>query len=214
MEDLYDEIGLKKKSGPTCPKCGGSITPSAALCTHCGFHLQSGEQSIGFQASVEKEEFTNPFLQEAANNMQLEIVSEERHAKAGTPWWMLASFLLGALCIAAAGVIIVDATMNEPSPPDTLLGKLQRQKFGVVAGVTFAAVGGLISTFAHLSIVVFAFYQSVGRGFATMLIPFYAFIYGCTTWVDNKSGIVGLIVGGVLVGAGVALAILSGGIVW
>lgn len=214
MDALFDEIGLKKKTGPTCPKCRGAISPNAALCTHCGFHLETGEQAIGYELASEKEEFNNPFLQEAANNMQSEIVSDERHAKAGTPWWMLASFLLGALCIAAAGVIIVDATMNEPEPVGTLMGNLQRQKFGVVAGVTFAAVGTLISFFAHLSIVVFAFYQSIGKGFAALLVPLFAFVYGCMTWADNKSGIIGLIVGAVLAGAGTALTISNGGIRW
>ncbi len=59
-------------------------------------------------------------------------------------------------------VIIVDATMNEPAEESTFLGKLQREKFGVVAGVTFAAVGSVIAFFAHMSIVIFAFSKTVG----------------------------------------------------
>jgi hypothetical protein len=211
-DSLFDEIGLKKQTGPTCPKCGGAISPSAALCTHCGFNLQTGEQAIGFQARAEREEFTNPFLQEAANNMRAEILSEERHAQAGTPWWMLASFLVGALCIGAAGIVIVDATMNEPAPPNTLLGRVQRQSIGVVAGVTFAAVGILIGNLANLSIIIYAFRQSIGRGFAVWLIPFYSIIYGCSTWADNKTGIFGIIMGIVLASAGMALAVATGGI--
>lgn len=212
MDDLFDEIGLTKKTGPVCPKCGGSIQRNAALCTHCGFHLQSGEQAVGFEARIEREEFKNPFLQEAANNMHAEVLSEERHAKAGTPWWMLISFLLGALCIGAAGIIIVDATMNEPAEESTFLGKLQREKFGVVAGVTFATVGCMISFFAHMSIVIFAFSKTVGLGFATLLVPFYNFYYGIKTWSDNKSGIYGLIIGGVVAGLGFWLNAFSGGV--
>jgi hypothetical protein len=212
VDALFDEIGLKKKAGPVCPKCGGSITPGAALCTHCGFNMQTGEQAIGFEAQYAKEEFQNPFLQEAADNMQREIVIGERQDKSGMPWWMIASFLLGALCIGAAGIIIVDATFNEPEPADTFMGRLQRQHFGVVIGVTFAAVGTLIATLANLSIITFAFRQSIGRGFAVWFIPLYSIIYGCMTWADNKSGIIGLLVGSVLAGAGIALAISSGGI--
>lgn len=211
IDSLFDEIGLKKKTGPTCPKCGGSITQGAALCTHCGFHLQTGEQAIGFQASIQKEEFQNPFLQEAADNMRRDILIGERQDKAGVPWWMLVSFLLGALCIGAAGIVIVDATFNEPAPPETLMGRVQRLPFGVVIGVTFAAVGILIGNFANLSIIVYAFRQSIGRGFAVWLIPFYSVIYGCMTWADNKSGIIGMVVGIALAGAGIALAMSSGG---
>ncbi len=167
---------------------------------------------MGFEARIEREEFKNPFLQEAANNMHADVVSEERHAKSGTPWWMLVSFLMGALCIGAAGIIIVDATMNEPADPSTFLGKLQREKFGVVAGVTFATVGGLIAFFAHLSIVIFAFGKSTGLGFAALFIPFYDIYYGIKTWADNKSGIYGLAIGMVLGGLGVWLTVFAGGI--
>lgn len=213
VDELFDEIGLKKKTGPTCPKCGGAISPAATLCTHCGFNLQTGEQAVGFQARSQRDEFTNPYLQEAANFMQADDVTAERHAKAGMPWWMLASFLLGAICIGAAGVVIVDGTMNEPAPVGTFLGTVQRQRFGVVAGVTFQAVGTLIGNFANLSIIIFAFRQSVGKGFAVMLIPLYSLIYGCMTWADNKSGVIGLIVGIVLACAGAALTASAGGIV-
>ena len=172
--------------------------------------MQTGEQAIGYQARQEQEEFQNPFLQEAAANMQREVLIGERQDKAGTPWWMLASFLLGSLCIAAAGIVIVDATFNEPAPEGTLLGRIQRTPFAVVIGLTFAAVGILIGTFANLSIIIYAFGQGIGRGFAVWLIPFYSVIYGCMTWADNKSGIIGLIVGIVLSGAGIALALSAG----
>ncbi len=203
---------MKKKTGPTCPKCGAAIRATAAVCVGCGLNFQTGEQAEAAEVRATTKEFTNPFLQEAAAFMQRDIVSGERHNKSGMPWWMLMSFLVGAVCIMLAGVIIVDANFNEKAPEDTFLGRLQRQHIGVVMGVTFAAVGIVISNFAHWSIVIFAFYQSAGKGFATMLIPLYAFIYGCMTWADNKSGIIGLLVGAVLAGAGIALAISCGGI--
>lgn len=212
MDDLFDEIGLTKKTGPVCPKCGGSIQRTAALCTHCGFNLQTGEQAIGFEARIEREEFKNPFLQEAAANMHADVLSEERHAKSGTPWWMLVSFLLGACFIGVAGIVIVDGTMNEPADAGTFLGKLQREKFGVVAGVTFAAVGSMISFFAHLSIVIFAFNKQVSTGFMALFIPFYDIYFGIKTWADNKSGIYGLIIGSVLSGLGFWLNMFAGGI--
>lgn len=211
-DNLFDEIGLVKKTGPTCPKCGSAIARNAALCTSCGFNFQTGEQALGFNAKVDAAEFENPFLEEAAHNMRRDDLSDQRLSKAGTPWWMLASFLFGALCIGAAGVIIVDGMVSD-TKQSGFLGKVQQQKFGVVAGVTFAAVGGMISTFANLSIVIFAFQQSIGRGFAVLLVPFYSFIYGCITWADNKSGIIGICLGAIIAGVGVALTISSGGIV-
>lgn len=211
-DTVFDEIGLVKKTGPVCPKCGANIMRNAAMCTACGFNFQTGEQALGFNAKVEAAEFENPFLEEAASNMRRDDVTDQRLSKAGTPWWMLASFLFGALCIGTAGVVIVDGMVSEQKQTG-FLGKVQQQKFGVVAGVTFAAVGGMIASFANLSIVIFAFQQSIGKGFAVMLVPFYSFIYGCMTWADNKSGIIGICLGSILAGAGVALTISSGGIV-
>ncbi len=213
-DDVFDEIGLKKKTGPTCPKCATPIVRNAAICTSCGLNFQTGEQLAGFNAQAEVEEFKNAFLKEAATNMSRDNLAEERHAKAGLPWWMLVSVLLGALCIGAAGVVLVDATFNEPAPVDTFLGKVQRQKFGVIAGVTFTMVGTLIALFADLSIVVFAFGKSTGKGIASLLVPPYSFIYGCGTWADNKTGIYGLIMGGLLIGGGLWLTNYSGNIDW
>jgi ribosomal protein L40E len=211
MDDLFDQIGLKKQTGPICPKCSAPVTRTATLCTKCGYNLQTGEQAVGVNFTTETPEFQNEFLREAASNMQRDVVSEERHSKAGLPWWMLASVLIGALCIAAAGVVIVDATFNEPAPANTFLGKVQRQGFGVIIGATLAIVGLSIASFAHLSIVSFAFGRSVGKGFAALLVPFYAFIYACKTWADNKTGIMGLVIGAILAGVGAALYQSSGG---
>ncbi len=96
--------------------------------------------------------------------------------------------------------------------PEHVFGKLQREKFGVVAGVTFAAVGSMITFFAHLSITIFAFSKSAGLGFATLLVPLYNFVYGIKTWADNKSGIYGLIIGGIVAGLGFWLNAYSGGV--
>jgi hypothetical protein len=102
--------------------------------------------------------------------------------------------------------------MNEPAEEGTFLGNLQRESFGVVAGVTFATVGCMIAFFAHLSIAIFAFSKSAGLGFAALLVPFYDFYYGIKTWADNKSGIYGLIIGGVVAGFGFWLNAFSGGV--
>lgn len=212
MDDLYDEAGLKKKTGNVCPKCGASITKLAALCTKCGFNLQSGEQLQGFEVKVEEEEFKNEFLQEAANNMFREDLAGERHAKAGMPWWMVLAFLMGALSIGAAGVLIVDKFTNEPQPESTFIGKVQKQSIGVVIGTTFILMAVFMSTLANLSILIFAFQQSIGRGFACMFIPLYIFIYGCITWIDNKAAIKGILLAAVIGGFGAYLYFANGGI--
>lgn len=212
MEQFFDEAGLKKKSGPVCPKCGASVTKLAALCVKCGFNLQSGEQIQGFAVKKEEDEFKNEFLQAAADTMLSENIAGERHSKSGMPWWMVLAFLLGALCIGAGGVLIVDKLTNEPQPESTFIGKVQKQNIGVIFGTTFILMAVFMSALANLSILIFAFQQSVGRGFACMFIPLYIFIYGCITWADNKAAIKGILFAIVIGGFGAYLYFNNGGI--
>jgi hypothetical protein len=207
---LFDELGLTRKSGPVCPKCGASIQPHAALCTGCGFNFQTGEQLSAFNVRTEAPEFDNPFLQEAVNNMRREDVSEERMAKAGMPWWMLVAFIFGVITIGAAGLILVEANTN-PSPPDTPIGRIQQQDFRVIIGFTLIAVGVMISNFAHLSILVFAFRTSAKEGALVMFAPFYNLYFAIKYWADNKSAVFAMLWSGLLAGVGIGLVIAGGG---
>ncbi|MFO1063611.1 MAG: hypothetical protein U0892_07080 [Pirellulales bacterium] len=213
MESLFDEIGLKQQSGPKCPKCGSGIKQNAAICTECGLNFQTGEQMIGFNAAASGPEFKNQFLQEAADHMEREILSGERHAKAGMPWWMLAAFLLGAICVCLEGVVIVDGTINTMAPAGTFLGRVQRQSIPTSMGVTLIAVAVIISNFAHLSIVAFAFIRlGAGQGFGCLMVPFWALVVAIKHWADNKSAVYATIWSMVIMFVAFGLMAAGGGI--
>jgi hypothetical protein len=210
FESLLDDAGFTKKTGPVCPKCGAAIRPGTVLCTGCGLNFESGETATGFEAAIEAMEFKNEFLQEAAFNMSRDVVMDERREKAGIPWWMIMSYLIGAITLCAAGVVIVDGRFNEPAAAGTFLGNIQRLPVFVVLGITAVITGSCISSFAHLSIVVFGFKQSIGKGFLCLMVPFFSFIYGIIHWADNRQAITAIIVAMVTVSAGVAMMIYGG----
>ncbi len=210
FDSLLDEVGLTKKTGPTCPKCGVAIRPGAVLCTGCGLNFETGESASGFEAVSATLEFKNEFLQEAAHNMSRDVVMEERREKSGLPWWMLMSYLLGAVTLCAAGVVIVDGRFNEPAEAGTFLGNIQRLPVFVVLGVTAMLTGFFIFAFANLSILVFGFKQSIGKGFLCFL-PFVTLILGIMHWADNRQAVMAIVTSIVTVGAGVAMVIYGGG---
>ena len=211
LDSLLDDAGLKKKTGPICPKCGAGIRPGTVLCTGCGLNFESGETAVGFEAIAASLEFRNEFLQEAANNMSRDGVMDERREKSGIPWWMIMSYLIGAMTLCAAGIVIVDGRFNEPAEAGTFLGNVQRLPVFVALGITAMITGSSIHAFAHLSIVVFGFKQSIGKGFLCLLIPFFSYIYGIIHWVDNKQAITAIIVSAVTVCAGIGMIIYGGG---
>ncbi len=116
LDSLFDEVGLKQKTGPCCPKCGASIATGAVICVQCGLNFESGEQALGYNVRIETQEFENEFLQEAASNMQRDVLMDERRDKSGVPWWMLLSYLFGAVTLMIAGIIIVDGRLGTPAP--------------------------------------------------------------------------------------------------
>jgi hypothetical protein len=211
LDSLLDEAGLKKKTGPICPKCGAGIRPGTVLCTGCGLNFESGETAVGFEAIAATLEFKNEFLQEAANNMSRDGIMDERREKSGIPWWMIMSYLIGAMTLCAAGVVIVDGRFNEPAEAGTFLGNVQRLPVFVVLGITAIITGNSIHAFAHLSIVVFGFKQSIGKGFLCLLIPFFSYVYGILHWADNKQAITAIFVSIVTISAGIAMIIYGGG---
>ena len=211
LDSLFDDAGLTKKTGPICPKCGVGIRPGTVLCTGCGLNFETGDTALGFEAIAATLEFKNEFLQEAADNMSRDGVMDERREKSGIPWWMIMSYLIGAMTLCAAGVVIVDGRFNEPAEAGTFLGNVQRLPVFVVLGITAMITGNSIHAFAHLSIVVFGFKQSIGKGFLCLLIPFFSYIYGIIHWADNKQAITAIIVSIVTVSVGIGMIIYGGG---
>lgn len=211
FDSLLDEVGLTKKTGPVCPKCAAPIRPGSVLCTACGLNFESGEQAVGFEAAAESLEFRNEFLQEAASNMVRDVKMDERREKAGLPWWMLMSYLIGAMILCGAGVVIVDGKFGTPADASTPIGKIQRLPVFVVLGFTAMVTGQCIHMFAHLSVVVFGFKRGVGPGFGCLLVPFFSYVYAIMNWADNRQAIMAIIMSIVTVSAGIGLIIAGGG---
>lgn len=212
FDELFDEVGLTKKSGPSCPECLKEIRPGTVICTHCGFNLETGEKLTGFDAKVQGPEFDNLYLQEAADNMVREDLMDSRRDKSQMPWWVIMSFLIGAVTLCAAGIVIVEGKLGEPADESTFMGKVQRWPVFTTLGLTVMVTGTAITTFANFSITIFAFFKSIGQGFLCLFMPLlYSLVYGILNWADNKAAVKAIIMGLCIVGFGVFLIIQGGG---
>lgn len=206
MDSLLEDAGLKRRVGPVCPKCSKDIRPGSVVCTNCGLKFESGEQLTGFNAQSLRPEFDNPYLQEASNNMVRDTAMELRRDRANMPWWVIMSFLIGAMTLCAAGVVIVDGKFGEPGPENTFLGKLQRLQVFTTLGATAAITGLAIVTFAHLSITFFGFTKSAAQGCACFFLPLlYSIPYGIMNWGENKAPVKAIMTASMFIGFGAFL---------
>ncbi|MCA9195169.1 MAG: hypothetical protein KDB03_25530 [Planctomycetales bacterium] len=212
LDSLLDDVGLKKQTGPICPKCATPIKAGAKVCVSCGLNFETGEQIKGFNANVERPEFDNPYLQEAALNMRRELLSEERRDKASMPWWMIMSFLIGAVTLCAAGVVIVDGQFGEKADPATFTGKIQNLPVYGVLGATVFITGSAIAIFAHLSIVGFMFGKSAMKGIGCFIGLWLASLpIGIANWADCKAAVKAIGIAMALIGFGHYLIVKGGG---
>lgn len=211
LDSLLDDAGLVRRTGPICPNCRADIRKGAVVCTACGFNLQTEKKIDGFNAKIERPEFENENLQLAVENMRRDTLADLRREKSVMPWWVLASFLIGAIVLCGAGVVLVDANFGEPSPETTRIGRIQRLPIAIILGTTAGVTGLALALFAHLSICIFAFQKKLAVGAACFFLPLLVSIpYGIMSWVDNKAPVKGLMLAVVFIGIGVGL-ILSGG---
>lgn len=212
MDSLLEDAGLVKRTGPMCPKCSADIRPGAVVCTKCGLHFEEGEQLVGFDAQSLRPEFDNPFLEEASRNMVRDQAMDLRRDRASMPWWVLMSFLIGAMTLCAAGIILVDGNFGEPSPENTFIGGLQRLTVFTVLGMTATITGLAIVVFAHLSITFFGFSKSLGKGMACFFLPLlFSFPYGMMNWSENKAPVKAIMVASIFIGLGVFLIVRGDG---
>jgi hypothetical protein len=212
LESLFDEVGLVQKTGPTCPSCSAAIKPGARVCTSCGLDFESGEKLTAFNAKAQAKEFENLYLQEAAENMRRDLQMDIRRDKSSMPWWVIMSFLIGAITLCGAGVVIVDGMIGTPAPETSLIGKVQRWPVFTTLGLTATITGLAITVFAHLDIVIFAFTRSWKQGLACFFLPLaYSFIYGIINWVENKAPIKAIMMALVFIGLGIFLILQGGG---
>ncbi len=212
MDSLLDDAGLKKRTGPMCPKCSADIRPGAVVCTNCGLNFELGEQMVGFDAQRLRPEFDNPFLQEASDNMVRDIAMDLRRDRADMPWWVIMSYLIGAITLCGAGLVIVDGNFGEPAPENTFIGALQRLKVFTVLGMTATITGSAIMVFAHLSITVFGFTKSWAKGLGCFFLPLlFSFPYGIMNWTDNKAPVKAIMTASVFIGFGIFLIVTGDG---
>jgi hypothetical protein len=175
-------------------------------------NFETGEQLAGFALKQELPEFKNIFLQEAADNMRRDDVMELRRDKAAMPWWVIMSFLIGAVTLCAAGVVIVDGKFGTPADESTFFGKVQRLPVFTVLGMTSGITGIAITIFAHLSICAFAFSRSILQGIGCFILPLlFSFFYGIKHWADNKAAVKAIITAACFIGFGSFLIVQGGG---
>jgi hypothetical protein len=212
LDSHFDDLGLKRQTGPVCPSCSAPYKTGAAVCIQCGLNFSTGEKAVGFAATREKPEFSNLYLQEAANNMRREKTMERRSENASMPWWVVMSYLIGAITLCAAGIIIVDGIVAEPAPEGSLMGKLQRMPVLVTLGATAGITGLAIMLFAHLSICAFAFSRKALHGVGCLFLPLlFSVPYGIANWTDNKAPVKAIISSLLFLGGGAGLIVWGGG---
>ncbi len=212
MDSLLEEAGLTRRKGPVCPKCAADIRPGAVVCVSCGLKFESGESLTGFNAQSSRPEFDNIYLQEASDNMVRDTVMDLRRDRASMPWWVIMSFLIGAVTLAAAGVVIVDGKFGEPAPEGEFIGKLQRLQVFTTLGLTVLVTGLANVLFAHLSITFFGFTKSVVQGLACFFFPIiYSVPYGIMNWGENKAPVKAIMMASLFIGFGVFLIVRGDG---
>lgn len=212
MDSLLEEAGLTRRKGPVCPKCAADIRPGAVVCISCGLKFESGESLTGFKSQTTRPEFDNIYLQEASDDMVRDTIMDLRRDRASMPWWVIMSFLIGAVTLAAAGVVIVDGKFGEPAPEGQFIGKLQRLQVFTTLGLTVLVTGLANVLFAHLSITFFGFTKSVVHGLACFFLPIlYSVPYGIMNWSENKAPVKAIMMASIFIGFGVFLIVSGDG---
>jgi phage FluMu protein Com len=212
LSALLDEVGMVERKGPVCPSCRASVRAGTVVCVNCGFHFETQKNISGFRGTAQRPEFDNLHLQQAVTNMSRETEMDSRREKATMPWWVLASFLIGAVILCAAGVVLVDANFGEPAPEDTRLGRIQRVPVFVILGTTVGVTGLALAIFAHFNICIFGFQRKLMHGLGCFFLPFlFSLPYGIMNWTNNKAPIKGLFLAAIFIGVGVWLILYGGG---
>jgi hypothetical protein len=212
LESLFEDAGLTQQRGPTCPECDAPIKPGTKICTSCGWNFETGEKIKGFQAKSAGAEFDNLYLQAASENMVRDLEMDKRRDRSAMPWWVIMSFLIGAVTLCGAGVVIVDGAIGTPMAETTLIGKVQRWPVFITLGLTALITGLAITIFAHLDITAFGFRKSWKQGVACLFLPLiYSIIYGILNWVENKAPVKAIMMALVFIGLGCFLIVQGGG---
>jgi len=176
MAGLLDAAGLVQKSGTFCPHCDQPSKPGAVICTHCGFNFAEGTKVEGHQR-IEKRQFGNKNLNEAAEMMVREESVQKRLLATGTPWWTMFALFLGLVIFLAAILVKMDATQTGEVSKTEWMARIQKAFWGpVIAGASGTGFL-LVAIFAYLSLIFTAFFESKKQGFLCLLAPLYIVYY-------------------------------------
>lgn len=207
---MLEEAGVGKKTGPACPKCNTPIRPGAVLCTKCGLNFGTGEQLK--QHEVDSEfSFGNLYLDEAVSNMKRDDVMQDRHEKAGLPWWVMVVMFLFVIIAGIGAVLIVDAQLMGPQDPNTLVGWVQQFRLTFLIGALLGITATLLNFFAVLVTLIHAFMRDTVKGIMVLFVPFYIFYYQIVNWAEMQGAFLALILASVLGGGAGALLAMGAG---
>ncbi len=176
MAGLLDAAGLVQKKGTFCPHCDQPSRPGTVLCTYCGFNFSEGTRVEGHKA-VEKKEFGNKSLNEAAAMMVREASTQTRMLNAGTPWWMMFSILTGLLLFVGGALVKMDASTSGEISKIELFARIQRANWLPVMAGSSGTGMLLVAVFAYIALIFTGFFESRKQGLLCLFIPLYIVYY-------------------------------------
>jgi len=200
MDSLFEESGFAVKTGKFCPGCAQLLVPGAVLCTHCGYHLESGSRLQGHQVTFEDPDSGEAALRRAEANIQRDREAQERMQAAGMPPWVMAMILF--ILASCTAVAVAAVNVSRRSKDDNAKFNAAATML-LLAGIAFTAV----AIGASCTVLYRAFKDSPKEGMFVLLIPGYVFYYAFTHFrAVGKPFITSLITTAI----GVTLFVLAG----
>lgn len=197
LDDLFDEVGISAKKGPSCPKCQAELKPNAIMCVACGLDLQSGTHREGAKihdaSRAGHGEAADSLLERASRQIEIDKEEDKKNLSHGAPAYV---YLFGLV------VIVAFAGMMFTLPK------------GLAFHITGCSLVGfviVIQIYYSIRMLILAFQESLQCGFLHF-VPFYSFYYLITRWnrvgkwFMKSLGMIPLaIFGGLLIGLGLLL---------
>lgn len=197
LDDLFDEVGIEQKHGPTCPNCGAELKANAVLCVACGFNMQTGEKAEGAKIYDQlggHEASADAVLERAAKQIAIDKEDDRKNKSVGSPAYVYLFYLLAMVAFAA------------------MMFTLPKGRAFYITGVVIVSFGGVIQSYWGIRIIIAAFMESAAQGFLYLFVPFYPIYYWITRWETvgsffiNALKAIGIqIIGGCFMGLGLVL---------
>ena len=185
MAGLLDAAGLVQKSGMFCPNCDQPSRLGAVLCTNCGFSFSEGTKVEGHK-SLEKKQFGNKNLNQAAEMMKREESTQKRMMTTGSPWWMMFAILAGLVTFVGGALIKMDASQTGEVSKIAFMAKIQRANWLPVIAGSSGLGFLLIAVFAYIALIFIAFFESRKQGLLCLFVPLYLVYYMFSRFWSQK----------------------------